>query len=261
MLMVLFVKLIYSRIAGLKNLSPGWKKVLIQPHLNYRMRKINLEYNSISGKFEISWYYDDSNFYMNVTIPNGVEAEIILPNGTDLKNVGKGTYHYDCDVSENITSPFTIDTPLFEIIKSEEARNLLAVKVPAIYNLMMRENEEVMYSSLRLLSDSPFVGFSEPLLMEIDTALRKIRVSPSDDDDDEPSDEPSDEASDEPSDEPTDKSDKKKWIIVLVIVLALIALIIIGLIIYFIKRKKASNKDSIENIDNFEKNALTKELK
>ena len=25
---------IYSRIAGLRNLLPGWKKVMIKPHLN-----------------------------------------------------------------------------------------------------------------------------------------------------------------------------------------------------------------------------------
>ena len=71
------------------------KKVQIQPHLNYRMRKINFEYNSISGKFEISWYFDEEKFYMNVTIPNGVQAKIILPDGTSLDNIGKGEHHYE----------------------------------------------------------------------------------------------------------------------------------------------------------------------
>ena len=113
---------IYSRIAGLKNLSPGWKKVLIQPHLNYRMRKMNFEYNSISGKFKISWYFDDSKFYLNVTIPNGVQAEIILPDGkNETKSVEKGTYNYECTLDESIFSPFTIDTPLYEILESKEA--------------------------------------------------------------------------------------------------------------------------------------------
>ena len=35
---------IYSRIAGLKNLKPGWKKVRINPKLNYRMKKIEFKY-------------------------------------------------------------------------------------------------------------------------------------------------------------------------------------------------------------------------
>ena len=42
---------IYTRIVGLKNLSPGWKKVSIQPHLNYRLKKIKFSYNSISVIF------------------------------------------------------------------------------------------------------------------------------------------------------------------------------------------------------------------
>ena len=33
------------------------------------LRKINFEYNSINGKFKISWYFGEEQFYMNVTIP------------------------------------------------------------------------------------------------------------------------------------------------------------------------------------------------
>ena len=100
---------IYSRIAGLKNLSPGWKKVLIQPHLNYRIRKMNFEYNSISGKFEISWNFDEEKFFMNVTIPNGVQAEIILPDGSS-EIAEKGINHYECTLNETIYTPFSIDS-------------------------------------------------------------------------------------------------------------------------------------------------------
>jgi len=206
---------IYSRIAGLKNLSPGWKKVQIQPHLNYRMRKINFEYNSISGKFEISWYFDEEKFYMNVTIPNGVQAKIILPDGTTLDNIGKGEYHYESAVEENVYSPFTIDTPLFEILESEEAKKLLAEKVPMIYYMATGENKEMKYGTLRLLSVQPFVGISDELLQELDEKLKKIRVS-SPDDDDEPSD---DEQRDDP---PTDRS----WLLKL-------KLSIFGLILLF----------------------------
>jgi len=159
------------------------KKVQIQPHLNYRMRKINFEYNSISGKFEISWYFDEEKFYMNVTIPNGVQAKIILPDGTSLDNIGKGEHHYESAVEENVYSPFTIDTPLFEILESEEAKQLLAEKVPMIYYMATGETQEMKYGTLRLLSVQPFVGISDELLQEFDEKLKKIRVSPPDDDD------------------------------------------------------------------------------
>jgi alpha-L-rhamnosidase len=62
---------IYSRIVGLRNSSPGWKKVIIKPHLNYRMKSINFSYQSISGKYEVRWRWIDTRFNLNVTIPNG----------------------------------------------------------------------------------------------------------------------------------------------------------------------------------------------
>ena len=34
---------------------------------------------------------------MNVTIPNGCEAQIILPNN-EIYNVTKGFYHYECEL-------------------------------------------------------------------------------------------------------------------------------------------------------------------
>ena len=45
---------IYSRIVGLRNMSPGWKKVLIKPQINYRMKNISFSFQSISGKYEIN---------------------------------------------------------------------------------------------------------------------------------------------------------------------------------------------------------------
>ncbi len=202
---------IYSRIAGLKNLSPGWKKVLIQPHLNYRMRKMNFEYNSISGKFEISWNFDEEKFFMNVTIPNGVQAEIILPDGSS-EIAEKGINHYECTLNETIYTPFSIDSPLFEILENKEGNNVIRTNLPVIYYMVMGEYEEMKYGSLRLLSEQPFVGITEEVLQKVDEELKKIRVSPDEDDDptdqqtDTSTDAPTDVHTDQSSDDPTDKT-------------------------------------------------------
>ena len=83
---------IYSRIAGLKNLAPGWKKIEINPHLNYRMKKIDFSFNSPSGLFSISWEIKEQ-FELKVIIPNGVNATIKLPDG-NVYNVTGGEYKY-----------------------------------------------------------------------------------------------------------------------------------------------------------------------
>ena len=81
---------IYSRIAGIKNLSPGWKKVEIEPHLNYRMKHIEFSYDSPSGRFVIEWNNEDT-FELKVTIPNGVDATIKMPDGKVYEVTG-GSY-------------------------------------------------------------------------------------------------------------------------------------------------------------------------
>ena len=132
---------IYSRIAGLKNLSLGWKKVRINPKLNYRMKKIEFKYESISGKYEIYWKWVDKKFHLDVIIPFGAEAEIILPNG-DKYNVKEGKYHYECDIDKKIYAPFSVDTTLLEILKNEQACEIVKKFAPSVYELAISENEE-----------------------------------------------------------------------------------------------------------------------
>ena len=184
---------IYSRIVGLKNMSPGWKKVLIQPHINYRLRKVDFSYNSISGKIEISWNFNnESDFNMNVTIPNGVEADIILPDDSKIESVKKGTYHYNCKLKETIFSPFTVDTPLFEIMSNAEAAKIITQNLPMVYYMMIGGNEEMKYGSIRTMVGQPFLGVTEDQLEKIQEKLSKIKINPEDDeggdDDDEGSD-------------------------------------------------------------------------
>ena len=185
---------IYSRIAGLKNLSPGWKKVLIQPHLNYRMGKMNFTYDSISGKYEISWKIEDTKFDMNVTIPNGAEAEIILPNG-ETHNVTKGSYRYSCDLPQNIYAPFTIDTPLFEILENKEGEKVIKEVIPKIYSSTTPDNLELLYSTIRQRIGQPFSSVTVEQANKCQEELSKIKVEPSDggDDDDKPTDKPIDD--------------------------------------------------------------------
>ena len=166
---------IYSRIAGLKNLSPGWRKVLIQPHLNYRMKNISFAYNSVSGRYEISWKVIEDKFYMNVTIPNGVEAEIILPNGEKYKGK-EGKQSYECQLTNNINYPFSIDTPIFEILKNEQGNKVLRELIPTIYYMAIGESEEITYGSIRLLSTQPFVGLTQEQVDKCQEELTKIRV-------------------------------------------------------------------------------------
>ena len=166
---------IFSRIVGLQNLAPGWKKVLIKPHINYRLKNINFNFESISGKFEISWKCKEGKFYLDVVIPNGVEAEIILPDKKNF-NVKEGKYNYECEVEKTIFTPFSIDTPMIDIIKNEEASKIVKKILPQAYEMVTGENDEFKIENIRHISQ--LIMFVEPKenVKKCDEELSKIKI-------------------------------------------------------------------------------------
>ena len=165
---------IYSRIAGLKNIAPGWKKVIIKPHLNFRMKSIEFFYNSISGKYEIFWKLVDNIFYMNVTIPYGCEAEINLPNG-EKDNVKGGKYFYKCEINKNIYSPFSIDVPIYDIINNDEGSKVIKKELPKIYKEANTKKSKLIIHSIRTINSLPSFNYSNDIIKKIDEELSLMR--------------------------------------------------------------------------------------
>ena len=165
---------IYSRIAGLRNLSPGWKKVMIKPKLNYRMKKMNFSYESISGKYEISWkWIEDNRFSMIFTIPDGCEAEVVLPNGV-THNINEGKYNYECELAKNIYSPFSVDTPLIDIIKNKEGIKIIKELLPKIYDAITHNNKEIEKHSIKSANLELKLDYNNELIKNCSELLSKI---------------------------------------------------------------------------------------
>ena len=95
---------IYSRIAGLRNLSPGWKKVKIKPQVNYRIKSMDFSYDSISGKYEIKWNITKYKFNMDIIIPYGCRALVELPDGQSFY-VNDGKFNFNCKIDKKILAP------------------------------------------------------------------------------------------------------------------------------------------------------------
>jgi alpha-L-rhamnosidase len=159
---------IYSRIAGLKNNAPGWQSAIIEPHPNYRMKKIDLSYDSPFGKYSVAWETLDGEFVLKCVIPGACTAKIILPNGEE-HNVSGGTYTYT--VKRDYTRPFSIDTPNMDLLENEKTRALYAKIMPEVYERVIGENEE-------FLPETPnSVYFSkESELEEFNKELAKVQV-------------------------------------------------------------------------------------
>ena len=166
---------IYSRIAGLRNIGPGWKKVLIKPHLNYRMKKVDFSFNSVSGKYHISWKWKDDTFILDFTIPNGCIANITLPNGSTHHNVTEGTYHYECGINRNIYSPFSIDIPMIDILKNKEGTKVIKKILPKIYSLLNKEKDNFKMESIKSANLLYKLNYTKGILKQCNEELLKIK--------------------------------------------------------------------------------------
>ena len=95
--------------------SPGFKEIIIHPHLDARMTSARLEYESIYGKVVSDWKGTPAGpFSLSVTIPANTSAKVFLPaiagahlteNGSPLDvqpedssyviPIGSGTYSFE----------------------------------------------------------------------------------------------------------------------------------------------------------------------
>jgi alpha-L-rhamnosidase len=88
------VNWMYRYMCGLNPVEeqPGYKKALIAPMPDPRMKQVMMIRDTAAGCYEIKWHMDENGAVAyTVTIPFDCEAEVILP-GKEMLSVGAGTY-------------------------------------------------------------------------------------------------------------------------------------------------------------------------
>ncbi|MGA8442317.1 MAG: family 78 glycoside hydrolase catalytic domain [Candidatus Sulfotelmatobacter sp.] len=108
---------VYRYAAGIDTLpnSPGFKEIVIHPHLDARMTSARAEYDSIYGKIISDWKGTPTGpFSLSVTIPANTSARVFLPaiagahlteggnpvesraeNGSYVVQIGAGSYNFE----------------------------------------------------------------------------------------------------------------------------------------------------------------------
>jgi alpha-L-rhamnosidase len=108
---------VYRYVAGIDTLpdSPGFKEVVVHPHLDGRMNSARAEYESIYGKIVSDWNGTSAGpFSLRITIPANTSAKVYLPaisgahltehgnpveayqeNGSYVVRVGSGSYNFN----------------------------------------------------------------------------------------------------------------------------------------------------------------------
>ena len=74
----------YRDIAGINEVSAGYKQFLISPHVGGSLTNVSAALETIYGKIKSGWSIKDGIYSLSVTIPANTTAKIILPNASSV---------------------------------------------------------------------------------------------------------------------------------------------------------------------------------
>ena len=86
----------FAFVAGIRQAtgSVGWKKALIEPFPG-PLESAEASFASPSGEIAVAWTSMGGKFALEVTMPEGIDAEVRLPDGSQARQ-GPGTRKYSC---------------------------------------------------------------------------------------------------------------------------------------------------------------------
>lgn len=167
------VEWMYRNMCGLRPCedSPGFKRALIKPELDKRLRYARAEYLSAAGLYKSAWQITDAGeLVFEVTVPFDAEAELILPDALVDKLQGAddlqaeqygncvklkllaGSYKISYMPEKSyLLGRFGLDTPIVELFNNSHTRAVLnefSILSGATY-FIDRLNENTSFSDLR----------------------------------------------------------------------------------------------------------------
>jgi alpha-L-rhamnosidase len=99
---------LHRTVAGLAPASPGYRRLRIAPRPGPGITSAAATHETPYGTAAVSWTVEGTTFTVDVTVPPGTTAEISLPDGTDVIEVGSGRHSF----SRSITVPAPVERPV-----------------------------------------------------------------------------------------------------------------------------------------------------
>jgi alpha-L-rhamnosidase len=109
-------------VGGLERTAPGWRRFRIAPQPGGRMTWARTSHETPHGRTEVAWRVEDGEVLVEVTVPPGTSAVVVLPLHPEklTENVDAGTHawRYSAPASYGELPRPTMDTPVGRL-KSE----------------------------------------------------------------------------------------------------------------------------------------------
>lgn len=167
---------IYAYIAGLSVGKPGWGSAVIHPYPHYRMKHIRFSFDSPHGIYAVEWQIKQGHFFLQATVPAGCQAQVILPDG-QVHVMTAGTRKFCIPAPEALLHPFSLDTPILDILAHPQAAAALRDILPQAYAMVCGENQEFLTVNGHFIASLPMFGTDKA---SIEAYQKRLASLPSD---------------------------------------------------------------------------------
>lgn len=169
------VSWLWNGVAGIKPLeeAPGFIKVKIAPHVNWKLNYLNATYRSPAGQYEIQWKVNDfTHIYLKVVVPKGCTAEVIPPLMKEPETywLTGETLEITYETKEPLAKALSAEEPLGVLMAVPEARDYLHMMLDEVDELASYTRQYPLKETLTNLH------YKESLIQTIDQRLQEIYI-------------------------------------------------------------------------------------
>jgi alpha-L-rhamnosidase len=165
----------YRKLAGINQLEPGYKRILIKPQFIKGITSVEATFNSVYGEIKSAWTCRDYKIKVDVVIPANTTALIYLPEKENPLEVSSGPYHFEYETETNLERDrFSMDSTLKEILDEPVALQMLNQYAPEMMNHPMIEFAYQLSIS-EILATAP--GETETLFKMVIDALNRTEIT------------------------------------------------------------------------------------
>lgn len=171
------VEYLYRDVAGLKALEPGFKKALITPLMNQKLKFMDMSYDSAMGTYRVAWRIQkNGKISVKVEIPFGCSAVIGLPfYEGDVIEVEAGSYEYEYLPTQDLRCLYTKKTLFKDMMKDEKSMEIIDRISPLLSHFLGSGDEEFLNESLETLQGMFFLGFSPEEIGKLTEELTQLK--------------------------------------------------------------------------------------
>jgi len=172
------MEFLYAYAAGIRPLESGFKKAVISPHPDIRLKSVSCRYDSVNGLYVSSWNIEDDGIIkIHVEIPFDCEARVELPGYPGGEQVLEaGSYDFSYFPENDLRKPYHPGTTLARLMQDAKAMSVLEKYAPAIAGMAASGDPEMGAKSLEEISYMGYLPFELSQLKQAIEEISEIQV-------------------------------------------------------------------------------------